>query len=172
MDITQAFYKRDKAKLELLMRKHSSTFQGDGNTGLLEQCHTRLIRNQVRHLSKMYSVVSVTKAANLLGITNASADDVSQQVAALLLQSGVVCDLQEDEMIVFHDEEEQEDMSRTPLVDLSEWMSLLENIQRMDVNILTSARYQSLMRKPSSSGGDAKTAAAAAASGPRGVDEV
>jgi hypothetical protein len=174
MDITAEFYKRDKSRLEALMVEQKDTLQSDGNTGLVQQCHTQLINNQVRHLSKMYSVLSITKAASLLGIDPISGDAGanSQQVVALLCQSGVLCEVQDDGMIVFGDAVVQGDRSTTgaastPLVDLAEWMTLLEKVQRLDVNILTSARYQSLVRKEmGGSGGDAKAA------GPRGVDDI
>lgn len=170
MDVADAFYKRDMFKLDSLIAKHSFTLESDGNTGLVQQCHTQLIHNQVRHLSRMYSVVSVTKAASVLGIiaNGSETATTSQQVAALLLQSGVTCEIQDDGMIVFH--EDDATSSSQSLVDLHEWMSLLEKIQRLDVGIMTSPRYLSLMRKEAASG-DSKPAAPGAG-GPRGVDEV
>jgi hypothetical protein len=174
MDIAAAFHKRDKSSLEALMVEQKAALESDGNTGLVQQCHTQLINNQVRHISKMYSVISVTKAASLLGIDPISGNAAaSQQVVVLLCQSGVPCEIQEDGMIVFGDVQESSTTSTSSLVDLAEWMTLLEKVQRLDVNILTSARYQSLVRKEMVSGsGDSKAAAAALNAGPRGVDDI
>lgn len=174
MDIVDAFYKRDKTRLESLIVEQNATLQSDGNFGLVQQCHTQLINNQVRHISKMYSVVSVSKAATLLGIdSSVSGDAASQQVVALLCRSGVPCEVHEDGMIIFGNDDDQENSTTvtSSLVDLAEWMTLLEKVQRLDVNILTSARYQTLVRKELVSGGAAKAAAALSA-GPRGVDDI
>jgi hypothetical protein len=163
MDLVEAFNQRDKRKVEALQQEHETTFQTDGNYGLIQQCHTQLVRNQVLHLAKLYSVVSLSKLTELLELTSI------EQVTTILCQSEVACDIQEDGMVVFLENSTTDDTSSTSLVDITEWMQLLEKVQRLDVNIATSAKYHSLVRKESSSSEAAK--AAAVSSGPRGVED-
>lgn len=174
MDLAAEFRRRNKSEVQSLIVKHKETYEEDGNFGLVQQCLTQLIHNQVRHISKMYSVVSLTKAASLLGISNTSDEATREQVATLLFQSGVPCEIQEDGMIVFYDSED-DSVALSSLVDLAEWMALIDRVQRLDVNILTSPRYQNLIRKEVSTGtassGEAK-AATAMSSGSRGVDNL
>jgi hypothetical protein len=166
MDLVEAFYKRDKARLEALQNEHHTTLMADGNVGLVKQCHTQLVRNQVAHLSRMYSVVSLSKLAQLLQIPSA------EEATKILCQSGVLCDVQEDGMVVFADTTSSNNDNAlstlsSSLVDLTEWMQLLDKVQKLDVGIATTAKYHSLVRKESSGGGDAKAVAA----GPRGVED-
>ncbi len=172
MNIAVAFYGRKRSKLQALMEEHKSTIEGDGNCGLLQQCLTQLINNQVRHISRMYSVVSISKAATLLGISGVSDDATNQHVAALLCQSGIPCEIQEDGMIVFSDLSDQS-TETSSLMELTEWMALIEKVQRLDVSILTTPRYQSLIRKDVSIGasGEGKVPNTMS-SGPRGVDDL
>jgi hypothetical protein len=166
MELVEAFYKRDKAKMEALQTEHRTILLADGNDGLVMQCHSQLVRNQVAHLSKMYSVVSLSKLAQLLQISKV------EEVTTILCQSGVLCEIQEDGMVVFADTTNSTTSTTTTTttsndhVDLTEWMQLLDKVQKLDVGIATTAKYHSLMRKESSGGGDAKAAA-----GPRGVED-
>lgn len=180
-DIATAFYERDKTTFEALMTEHKVKVQVDGNWGLLEQCRTQLINNQVRHISRMYSIISMAKLATLLGIASTSGDTTNQQVALLLYRSGVQCEIQDDGMIVFHGAHEESTGTSSSLVDLAEWMGLVERVQKLDVNIWTSPKYQSLTRKeiptsgPTGSGGasdEAKIAATGGSRAPRGVDDM
>lgn len=158
MDISDAFYERDKAKLEELQTEYHDILAADGNVGLVQQCHTQLVRNQVAHLSKMYSVVPLKKLAELLKIP----DD---QVTKILCQSAVLCEVQADGMVVFADPRANEKPRST--VDIMEWMHLLDKVQELDIGIATTARYHSLVRKESSNSGDTKAVVA----GPRGVED-
>jgi hypothetical protein len=162
MDIVEAFFKHDKIKLESLQTQHAKQLVADGNLGLVHQCHTQLVTNQVQHLSRMYSVVSVTKVAEVLAMDPAN-------VPTLLCQCQVPCELQDDGMVVFTaSDTASEESNSSSLVDLGEWMHLLEKVQRLDVAISTSTKYHSLVRKENSNSADSKQAAA---SGPRGVDD-
>mmetsp|Transcript_65713 Transcript_65713/g.189458 ORF Transcript_65713/g.189458 Transcript_65713/m.189458 type:complete len:478 (+) Transcript_65713:214-1647(+) len=163
MEIVAAFYGGDKAKFMKLISDNTNTLKADGNWGLTEQCLTQLHNNRVRHISKMYSVVSMSKAAEILELRG---DNAQQEVATLLIQSGVPCEIQEDGMIEFHEPIEDH---ASNLDDIADWIALLERVQRLDVNILTSARYQSLMKQDSmGTSTDAKIAAA----GPRSVGDL
>jgi hypothetical protein len=64
---TYRYGKLLEAKLESLQAQHAKQLMADGNLALVHQCHTQLVTNQVQHLSRMYSVASVsgTKAAKL-----------------------------------------------------------------------------------------------------------
>jgi hypothetical protein len=170
MDISAAFYARDKTKLESLITEHQATLEGDGNLALVQKCLTRLVHNQVRHLSNMYAVVPLSKLAALLGISSGEA--MQQQVASLLIQSAVPCEIHETGMIEFV-EAADETTGAESLVELADWIGLLETVQRLDVDFWTSPRYQSLIKMDASSAnaaGDAKPVAAD--SGPRGVDDL
>ena len=161
MDLTEAFYKREKETFQNLVERHKAVLAEDGNLGLLQQCLQQLVRNQVLHLSKMYSVVPASKIATLLKLNEES------MVPAVLLESKVPCQIQDDGMVVFQDEDAATDPVE-PVVDMSEWMQLIEKVQRVDVKILTSPRYYSLVQKEQSSAGKKKDELSV---GPRGVDD-
>ena len=157
MDLAEAFYSRDRTKFEAIQAEQTITFNADGNFGLIKQCHSQLLHKQLEHFSKLYSVVPLTKLADLLTIS-------VDQVARTLCQSQVLCEIQDDGMVVFS---ESTTSSPAPTVDLLEWMHLLERVRNLDVDIVTTAKYHSLLRKESSSGDTTKTVAA----GPRGVED-
>jgi hypothetical protein len=168
MNIFSAFCARDKDRLEYLISGNEKTLKGDGNLGLAQQCLTQLVHNQVRHISMMYSVVPLAKMATILGIPSGEA--VQQQVSALLIQSGVPCEMQESGMIEFG-ESTEEGGGNESLVELANWICLLETVQQLDVDFLTSPRYQSLVKMDASSsigsGGEKKSVASG--NGPQGV---
>lgn len=170
-DIATAFYARDKSTLESLMAEHVVTLRGDGNYGLVQQCMTQLVHNQVRHLSEMYSVVPLAKLATLMGISSGEA--MQQQVVSLLFQSAVPFEIHDEGMIEFGEVIDESTDSES-LMPLSEWMGLLETVQRLDADFSTSPRYQILIKTDASgasAGGDSK-AAGVAHGGPRGVDDL
>ena len=161
------FYGRNKSVLGSLIEEYRSNIEADGNMDLVTQCLSQLERNQVRHIGQMYSVISISKAASLLGIVEPNTEQtlVRKRVSNLLCQSGVNCEIQEDGMIVFH-EDSAEVSSRVAGVGLREWMSMLERIQQLDVSIVTSPKYHSLMRKDGIASNNPST------DGPRGVDDI
>lgn len=169
--IANAFYTREKAKLEALVEENQLTLKSDGNMGLVQLCHTQLVHNQVRHLSKIYSVISCEKLAALLSTTPPDTSSTQQHVSSLLVQSGVSCEIHEDGMIEFG----EPITVAEPLTDLADWISLQEEVQRLGVDVLTSTRYQSLIKKETvSSGGNptGEALAGVAAARPRGVDDL
>jgi hypothetical protein len=161
MDLLDAFHKRDKVNFEFLMSSQEMILREDGNVGLVQQCLTQLVRNQVLHLSDMYSVVPVSKVATLLGLSDDST------VPTVLLESKVPCQIQDDGMVTFEDTTIGNSSVDTPpsMVDMAEWMQLIEKVQNLDVAIVTNPKYYALMQKESASRKEA------AAAGPRGVED-
>lgn len=162
MDLTEAFYKREKEAFQNLVERHQAVLAEDGNLGLLQQCLQQLVRNQVLHLSKMYSVAPLSKVAAILKLNEES------MVPAVLLESKVPCQIQDDGMVVFQDEESATNTVES-VVDMTEWMQLIDKVQRVDVRILTSPRYYALVQKEKSAAGKKKDEFSR---GPRGVDDI
>ena len=160
MDLSKAFHARDKAAMEKLEREHMTTLTYDGNLGLMHQCQTRLVACQVAHLARMYSVVPLSKLAASLQVEES-------KVTSILCQSKVPCQiLPENGMVSFEQESNSSSSQNTGLSsDISEWMQLMEKIQKLDVAIATSPKYHSLARKDASD-------KAGAGGGPRGVEDV
>jgi hypothetical protein len=159
MDLSKAFYARDKAAMEKLEREHMTTITHDGNLGLMHQCQTRLVACQVAHLARMYSVVPLSKLAASLQVEES-------KVTSILCQSKVPCQiLQENGMVSFEQDSSSSSHNTGLSSDISEWMQLMEKIQKLDVSIATSTKYHALARKDSSD-------KAGAAAGPRGVEDV
>jgi hypothetical protein len=155
MDIAAALYKREKSKLEALQLQHEAIIQSDGNTGLVGQVHTQLTINQIYHMANIYSAIPVSKCAESLRIPEA-------QVPSELRRSQIVCEIVDGNMVVFGDQPTPAPSS----VDMSEWIQLLETVQRLDVGITTSTKYHALTRKDV-----IPDTATDRAQGPRGVDE-
>lgn len=158
MSLVEAFSARSKTKFEAILKEKAATLAEDHNMGLVRQCLTQLVRNQVIHLSTMYSVVPVSKVVSILGLANEA------KVATLLLDSKVACQIQEDGMVVFEDMDQKD----PPLVDFAEWMELLEKVQQLDIAMVTSPKYHVLLQKENASRKDAP----AVGGGPRGVEDV
>lgn len=159
MDLVAAFHGSDKAKMESVQQQYQANFQFDGNWGLVQQCHTKLVQNQVVRLSKLYSVVPLTKCAEILQLPSV------EQVTKALCQSHVPCEIQDDGMVEFMENSGTAAESKMEsLVDLSEWIHLLQNVQTLDIGISTSPKYHALARKELS-GMEGKDV------GPRGVDD-
>ncbi|KAL3944739.1 MAG: hypothetical protein SGBAC_001158 [Bacillariaceae sp.] len=164
MSLTDAFGQREKTKFEAVMKEKEATFKEDRNMGLVHQCLTQLIRNQVIHLSNMYSVVPMSKVVSILGLEQES------QVPAVLLESKVPCQIQDDDMVVFDDGDNNDaTTSRDPsLVDFAEWMELLEKVQLLDISLVTSPKYHLLLQKENNT----NRKDAPAMGGPRGVEDL
>ena len=158
-EVFKAFHDRDREKLESLERKHVEVWTQDGTLGLLRQCHSHLIKCQVLHLAHIYSVVPLSKLASALKV-----DGGETQVTRILLQTNVPCEIDATGMVTFLSKPQKP----ATLEEIPEWMNLLEMVQKLDVSIGTNPRYLSLIKK------EAATASgdSAAASGPRGVDDL
>lgn len=158
-EIAEVFKSRSKEEFVSLLENRQSILEADGNLGLAQQCLKQLVSNQVRHIAKIYATISIPKMASRLGM-DPSQPNIMSEVFILLRDSGVSCELEEDgTTIVFHDT--VSGSSSNEMVDLNEWMVLLDKVQRLDVNLLTSSRYQSLNKTKAS-----------APSGPRGVEDI
>jgi hypothetical protein len=72
-------------------------------------------------------------------------------------------------MVTFQDQDTTTSSSsvNTPssMVDMAEWMQLIEKVQKLDVAIVTNPKYYALIQKDSASRKEA------AAAGPRGVED-
>ena len=158
MEFAESFYKSEKETFQNLMESHQAAILEDGNLGLLQQCLSQLVRNQVIQLSRMYSVVPISKVASLLKITDESL------VPTVLLESKVPCQIQGDGMVVFQDDDSTD--SSQALVDMAEWMHIIEKVQKLDVAVMTSPRYHALVQKEVSGKKEGISG------GPRGVEDI
>jgi hypothetical protein len=177
MDVSKAFYTRNQDAMKELEEHYKQTFLEDGNVGLVRQCRTKLIHMQVAHVSRVYSVVPLTKLAEILlpasTMTSTTEEERIQRVTRTLCQAQIPCDIQDDGMVEFPSTEDDEDdydeyeddRPSLSLSDLSEWMSLMEKVQKLDVAIVTNSKYHAVLRKDA---GDL----AAASVGPRGVEDL
>jgi hypothetical protein len=159
-EVFKAFHDRDRDKLEKLEREHMEVWTQDGTLGLLHQVHGALIKCQVLHLAQIYSVVPLSKLATALKVDGGEA-----QVTRILLQTNVPCEIDDTSMVTFLPKPHKP----ATLDEIPEWMNLLEMVQKLDVAIGTNPRYLSLMKKEASAAGGDDSAAA---SGPRGVDDL
>ena len=183
MDVSQAYHAHNMTQLEELEQKYLQIFQEDGNIGLIRQCKTKLLHVKVAQLARIYSVVPLSKLANsLLPPPGAGEDEMQRngRVSAILCQSQISCDIQDDGMVVFPSPEQFNDTefgnnhgedasSACSVANLSSWMALMQKVQALDAAVATNSKYLALARKDASSGGD-KIAMMAA--GPRGVEDV
>eukprot|EP00980_Cylindrotheca_fusiformis_P008528 scaffold1807_cov140-Cylindrotheca_fusiformis.AAC.20 len=180
MNLMDAFFKRDKTTFQSLMATHEEgIFREDGNVGLVQQCLTQLVRNQVVHLSNMYSVVPVSKVATLLGLEEDDDDDGGLAVTRVLLESKVPCEIQDDGMVTFCEENASSlsSLSSKPsaqpsMVDISEWMHLIDEVQKLDVAIVTNPEFHALLRRESANKKEGGAGGAGGATGPRGVEDI
>jgi len=136
MDLEKAFYMRDTEKFESCMAAHEKFFREASNWGLVNQCHTKLKENQIRHLSLLYSTVPVSTVAECLRVQ-------TSQIRRILCESQVPCEIQDDGMIVFTSDTSG-DESVVELMDLDEWVHLLDRVQKLDVSIACTQKYLSI----------------------------
>jgi hypothetical protein len=170
--------------VQSLILHHEDLLKSDGNYGLAKECLKHVRKIQVWQASQLFSVVSVVQLAQRWSIP-------PEQVPQRLVDSTIPCRLEDDGMVVFamdgvksgesnsiyfsgsHSGLPQpinESPTTSSWIDLSEWMLLLERMQRLDVSISTNPKYLGLMRKEERSGGSAGDATAAMA-GPQGVED-
>jgi hypothetical protein len=177
MDVSKAFYTRNQDTMKELEEHYQQTFLEDGNVGLVRQCQTKLIHMQVAHVARVYSVVPLTKLAEILlpapTFSSSTEEERIQRVTRILCQAQIPCDIQDDGMVEFpstededdYDDDFEDDRPSLSLSDLSEWMSLMEKVQKLDVAIVTNSKYHAVLRK------DAGELSAASV-GPRGVEDL
>jgi len=163
----------DRTSVESLVRAHESVLTADGNMGMAHNCLRRVKELQVRKASKMFSVTSVQILARRWKVTP---EEASQQLFDAMKLGVVPCRVEKDGTVVFLSPKDSASNSTTTattttstdLADLTGWMKLLEQLQRMDVNLSISSKYNSAKRKEDKGmiGGDMIGTA-----GPRGVEE-
>mmetsp|Transcript_23004 Transcript_23004/g.42723 ORF Transcript_23004/g.42723 Transcript_23004/m.42723 type:complete len:511 (-) Transcript_23004:308-1840(-) len=158
-----------------LIQTHESLLKKDGNYGLALVCLKRAQGIQVWQAARLFSIVSMTQLAQRWKI-------LPEQVPQRLIDSEVPCRLEDDGMVVFALNDASDDnnsnnsmfhgahtglpqpindpSTSSPWIDLSEWMQLLERMQRLDAGISTSSKYHALKKEEkSSSAGEASSIA-------------
>jgi hypothetical protein len=160
MELVQAFCKVDRKAFERLVWEHSSLFTNDGNVGIVAQCQSELIRRQVFQLSRIYSTIPLEQLSAELELP-------TEQVQTLLLQISIdkVWAIQMEEgMVVFPKLTEQSTAEDGQ--DLEELVHLTKTVQKLDVNIAASSKYQAFVRREN----NAKNSEGKGV--PRGVEDV
>jgi hypothetical protein len=166
MELIHAFVKVDRQAFGHIMAEHGSLFASDGNTGIVAQCQAELIRRQVYELSRIFSVISLVQLSQVLELG-------IEQVQTLLLQLSIdkmwMIQMEDDGMVVFpklaglaeHHSSVTEDAK-----DVEELIQLTKVVQKLDVNIASSSKYHTFVRRENS----AKSSEGKG--GPRGVEDV
>jgi len=155
----------DRSHAESLVRMHESVIAADGNTIMAQNCLTRVKELQVRKASMMFSVTSVPILARRWKVTS---EEASQQLLDTMVLGIVPCRVEEDGTVVFlPSKDNASNHTKIDLSDLTGWMTLLEQIQRMDLDLSISSKYNSAKRKDDKSLlGDM-----VGVTGPRGVED-
>jgi hypothetical protein len=153
VSLVRAFEAVDRAAFSKIVRDHERIFEQDGNLGLLQFCHTALLRRHVASLSSIYSVLPLTKLAELLQIEQA-------QVRRLLLQLSVDAawpvEIRDDSFVVFScplplaDSNTNDDTAASSGVETTNTVLQLSSMMKsLDVTIASSSKYVALARKDS-----------------------
>jgi hypothetical protein len=155
----------DRSFVESLVREHESVLVADGNMGMAQNCLRRVKELQVRSASKMFSVTSIQILARRWKI---SPEEALQQLSDAMELGVVPSQVEDDGSVVFLSLQNSASYGTSmDLADLTGWMKLLEQMQRMDVELSISSKYNAAKRKDDKSlVGDVMGAA-----GPRGVED-
>jgi hypothetical protein len=159
LDLVKAFCKVDRKAFQKIVQEHETLLSNDGNTGMVAQCESELVRRQVYQLSRMYSVISLEQLSSTLELP-------AEQVQTLLLQLSIqkMWGVQvEDGMVVFP--RLTKGRSAEDEKDLEDLVQLTKTLQKLDVNIAASSKYHAFVRREGSAKNSDK-------SGPRGVEDV
>lgn len=117
----------------------------DGNMGMAQNCLRRVKELQVRTASKMFSVTSIQILARRWNVTP---EEASQQLSDAMESGAVPCRLEEDGTVVFISPNDSvSNSSSENWADLTGWMKLLERMQRIDVDLSISSKYNAVKRK-------------------------
>jgi len=155
----------DRTSAESLVRAHESILAADGNMDMAQNCLRRVKELQVQTASKMFSVTSIQILARRWKVTP---EEASQQLSDAMELGVVPCRVEEDGTVVFlSSKDSARNNTSTNWADLTGWIKLLERMQRMDVNLSISSKYNAVMRKEDTGMiGDMVES-----TGPRGVEE-
>lgn len=135
----------DRTTAESLVRLHESVLAADGNMGMAQNCLRRVKELQVRTASKMFSVTSIQILARRWNVTP---EEASQQLSDAMESGAVPCRLEEDGTVVFISPNDSvSNSSSENWADLTGWMKLLERMQRIDVDLSISSKYNAVKRK-------------------------
>jgi hypothetical protein len=157
----------DRTSVESLVRAHESVLTADGNMGMAHNCLRRVKELQVRTASKMFSVTSVQILARRWRVTP---EEASQQLFDAMKLGVVPCRVEKDGTVLFlspKDSASNSTTTSTDWADLTGWMKLLEQLQRMDVNLSISSKYNAVKRKEDKG----TICGMIGTAGPRGVEE-
>eukprot|EP00531_Pseudo-nitzschia_arenysensis_P017862 CAMPEP_0116144274 /NCGR_PEP_ID=MMETSP0329-20121206/15920_1 /TAXON_ID=697910 /ORGANISM="Pseudo-nitzschia arenysensis, Strain B593" /LENGTH=604 /DNA_ID=CAMNT_0003639697 /DNA_START=187 /DNA_END=2001 /DNA_ORIENTATION=+ len=149
----------DRNTAESLVRIHGGVLAADGNMEMAQNCLRRVQELQVRKASTVFSVTSIHMLARRWKVTP---DEASRQLSDAV-ESGVVpCRVEGDGTVVFL--ASTGSTTKNTLSDLTAWIKLLERLQRMDVDLSISSKYNTSKRKDDKG-------EAIGTTGPRGVEE-
>jgi hypothetical protein len=161
-ELIHAFVKIDKHLFHRILQKHGAQFAADGNVGIVAQCEAELVRRQVYELSRIYAVISLEQLSAMLELP-------VDQVQTLLLQLSIdkkwKIQMEDDGMVVFP-KLGAEHSSVEDAKDVEELIQLTKVVQKLDVNIASSSKYHTFVRRENS----AKSSEGKG--GPRGVEDV
>jgi len=189
MDLVQAFLKGDRKEFQTLQLQHGALLEADGNFGLARQCETAMFQRQVYQLSRMFAVIPLTDLASKLGTDSVeTTKGLLMQLSMKMTCGGAAVvgrrgkktkwpdiEVQEDGMVVFNfsstmtvnDEvgsivNGDGEMERELEENMKELLHLTKQVEKLDVQIVTSPMYHALLRRANES----------KMGGPRGVDEM
>ena len=162
MELIHAFVKVDRPAFYRILQKHGAQFAADGNVGIVAQCQAELVKRQVYELSRIYAVISLEQLSAMLELP-------VEQVQTLLLQLSIdkrwKIQMEDDGMVVFP-KLGAEHMSVEDAKDVEELIQLTKVVQKLDVNIASSSKYHTFVRREN----NAKSSEGKG--GPRGVEDV
>jgi hypothetical protein len=162
MELIHAFVKVDRPAFHRILQQHGAQFAADGNVGIVAQCQAELVQRQVYELSRIYAVISLEQLSVMLELP-------VEQVQTLLLQLSIdkkwKIQMEDDGMVVFP-KLGVEHSSVEDAKDVEELIQLTKVVQKLDVNIASSSKYHTFVRREN----NAKSSEGKG--GPRGVEDV
>lgn len=176
MDLVRTFLKGDQTCFSKLAESNAELIGSDGNTEIVHQTLSAIMKRKVFELSRIYKVCTLGHLATELELSDL------KQLQTLLVQ------LSEEhgwgiEITAGNDTTGNDALVRLPkltplhcmtssrqkmddLLDISELMQLTEMVQKLDVAVSISPKYQSYLRKENSGSNSASEN-----KGPRGVED-
>ena len=156
-ELVQAFCEMERAIFAKILQDNETLFRSDGNLGLVKQCQAELVRRQVYQVSRIYSVISLDRLSTMLELPG-------EQISTLLLQLSI----EKSWPIRVHDGvisfPKLTSSTAADKESVKELMHLTRMVQKLDVAIAASSKYQAFVRKESAS--------SEKSGGPRGVEDL
>lgn len=168
-ELIHAFVKVDRPAFQKIMQQHGAQLVTDGNAGLVAQlCQSELVKRQVYEWSRVYAVISLEQLSGMLEMAVA-------EVQALLLQLSMEkkwkIQMDDDGMVVFPKLGAAEHSSAEDAKDVEELIQLTKVVQKLDVNVASSSKYHTFVRRENTAAATA-TKSSEGKGGPRGVEDV